>query len=561
MEKFTSKTKALSIQLLVLTTLVAAGCSPSANGIKGTAPKKIVEAPLNPTFSQYDALPETEKQRYEKPADVIQNKTKIIHLKGLNIIKSQKKYSQATGEFSTVGELEIYDTDVKNVIAKSYFELKGFHSADTGSFALKTTRNSNPKIKIAAQVTCLEISDDGQFDCSDALVEFVAQYENKFYAKQTQSLSHLSKNKAAPLTITEQPKSLNSRHLPVGAQDPTADSDIQSSPEITSAAVVVSEAEDTTDVSDTEISESEIVSTESEQEPEQIEGDEQSLNLNPIGQLATVDLEQLLEISEPKKIETAADTVENTVVASATIKVDDSKKEKKTVINAEIKQDKQSKIIKYNQAIKLPENGRLRNSTSLLEQYKTMNHQNFYKIGDPTNKKYFGTQEVVDLIALTGEKMYEETGRKIYISNLSKQNGGPVAPHKSHQNGVDVDIAYPSRNDNIDFPVVVKMKPRVFNKKLYSTEKTFNLLKILFEQKHVPVDRIFMDKAIKADLCNYAKSIPNLTSEQKEFAKKIFGSINHVYGHGNHMHLRIKCTENQPACIPKSYLKTDTCFK
>ena len=557
MEKHTFKPKSLLTQILVVTALVAAGCSPTAKGIRGTAKNTIVEAPLSPTISQYDTLPEIEKQRYEKPADLVQNKTKIIHLKGLNIIKSQKRYSLAKGEFSTTGELEIYDTDEKNVIAKSQFELKGSHSSDTGSFALKTIKNSNPKIKLAAQVTCLEITDDGEFDCSEALVEFIAQYENKFYAKQTQSLSHLSRD-ANPMILTDSPKALNSRHLPVKSQD-AADSQIQPPTEIVSATVTVSDENEATET--TEISETEISTSETEQEPEQAEGDEQSLNLNPIGQLSTIDLDQLLEISEPK---TTSETM-TAAPASSSVKTNTqlSKKsnENKKIINAELKQNDKYKIIKYNQAIKLPENGRLRNATSLLEQFKTMNHQNFYKIGDPTNKKYFGTQEIVDLIALTGEKMYEETGRKIYISNLSKKNGGPVAPHKSHQSGVDVDIAYPSRNDNIDFPTVVKMKPRVFNKKLYSKEKTFNLLKIMFEQKDIPVDRIFMDKAIKADLCNYVKSIPDLTAEQKDFAKKIFASINHVYGHGNHLHLRIKCTENQPACIPKSYLKTDTCFK
>lgn len=552
MEKHTFKTKSLLTQILVLTALVAAGCSPSAKGIRSSAKNTIVEAPLNPTISQYDALPDTEKQRYERPADVIQNKSKIIHLKGLNIIKSQKKYMLTTGEFSTTGELEIYDTDEKNVIAKSQFELKGSHTAGTGSFALKTIKNSHPKIKIAAQVTCLEITDDGEFDCSDALVEFVAQYENKFYAKQTQSLSHLSRD-ANPIVTNQTPQALDTRHLPVKSQD-AADSQIQPPTEVVSATPIISENDDEmTEVSEVE----DVTMTEISQEPEQAEGDEQSLNLNPVGQLSTIDLEQLLEISEPKTISATV----TTVAVSSPVKTNTQPTSKKKVINAELKQDDKSKIIKYNQSIKLPENGRLRNASSLLEQFKNMNHQNFYKIGDPTNKKYFGTQEIVDLIALTGEKMYEETGRKIYISNLSKQNGGPVAPHKSHQNGVDVDIAYPSRNDNIDFPTVVKMKPRVFNKKLYSTEKTFNLLKIMFEQKDIPVDRIFMDKVIKADLCKYAKSIPDLTTEQKDFAKKIFGSINHVYGHGNHLHVRIKCTENQPACIPKSYLKTDTCFK
>ncbi len=540
MEKHTFKHISILFQSLLISTLFFVSCSPSAKGIRQNK-KTVVEAELTPTISDYDVLPDTEKEKYEAPAETIKNNDETIHLKGLKIIKSQKKYSLATGVFSTTAQLEIYDINTHSVVASSDFTLSGSHTPGTGTMTLKVVKNSNPNIKIAAQVTCLETTEEGEFDCSEALVEFVAQYENKFYAQQTQSLNSIQKKSEPVITAN---KKLNSKHLPVLSQDP-ATSPVNN---------VVTPATDT--VSETSvIKNDDIIIDDIEtaddinapQESEQVEGDEQSLNLNPIGQLSLIDLTTIFESTASEKDKTSSAPVE--------------KEKTKPAINAAVKQNDKSKLIKYNQSIKLPENGRLRNSSSLLEQYNTMNHQNFYKLGDPTNKKYFGTQEIIDLVAITGEKMYKETGRKIFISNLSKQNGGPVAPHKSHQNGVDIDIAYPSRNNNIDFPNVVRMKPRVFNKKLYSTEKTLNLLKIIFEQKAVPIDRIFMDRAIKADLCAFAKTIPGLTSEQKSLAKKIFSSINHVDGHGNHMHLRIKCTENQPACIPKTYLKTDSCFK
>lgn len=556
MENHTSKHKSYLFQSLLLITLFFASCSPSAKGIRQNK-KTVVEAELTPTISDYDVLPDTEKEKYEPPVETITNNNTTIHLKGLKILKSQKKYSLATGVFTTTAQLEIYDLKTKSVVAQSDFTLSGSHSPQIGTMTLKAVRNSNSNIKIAAQVTCLETTEEGDFDCSEALVEFVAQYENKYYAQQTQSLNLVQKKSQPVITTT---KKLNSRHLPVLPEDPA----ISPVKTVTTPVLNIVSQTSAANVNDDEIIVDDIESADDvsvSQDSEQVEGDEKSLNLNPIGQLSLIDLTTIFdsaESTEPKKDSAASATVTSEKDTASGTAI--NKEKDKPAVNAAVKQNDKSKLIKYNQSIKLPENGRLRNASSLLEQYKTMNHQNFYKLGDPTNKKYFGTQEIIDLVAITGEKMFEETGRKIFISNLSKQNGGPVAPHKSHQNGVDIDIAYPSRNNNIDFPNVVRMKPRVFNKKLYSTEKTLNLLKIIFEQKNVPIDRIFMDRAIKADLCTFAKSIPGLTLEQKSLAKKIFSSINHVDGHGNHMHLRIKCTENQPACIPKAYLKTDSCF-
>jgi murein endopeptidase len=50
-------------------------------------------------------------------------------------------------------------------------------------------------------------------------------------------------------------------------------------------------------------------------------------------------------------------------------------------------------------------------------------------------------------------------------------------------------------------------------------------------------------------------------SESKEVVKAMFENIQHVNGHGDHFHLRIKCSKFDPACRGRIYRKMETCGK
>ena len=86
----------------------------------------------------------------------------------------------------------------------------------------------------------------------------------------------------------------------------------------------------------------------------------------------------------------------------------------------------------YDESFGLPTHGRLRNgvaieSTACLESMST-NH--------------FGTQEIADLLQDTACHMFEQTGARLRVDDVSQYGGGKFRPHKSHQNGLDVDVGH-----------------------------------------------------------------------------------------------------------------------
>ena len=58
----------------------------------------------------------------------------------------------------------------------------------------------------------------------------------------------------------------------------------------------------------------------------------------------------------------------------------------------------------------------------------------------PNTADRYGTQELVDLIEFVGHEMYPTTGKALVVNDLSQRKGGFLSPHRSHQNGLDVDI-------------------------------------------------------------------------------------------------------------------------
>lgn len=90
----------------------------------------------------------------------------------------------------------------------------------------------------------------------------------------------------------------------------------------------------------------------------------------------------------------------------------------------------------------------------------------------PLEKRY-GRSEVIQVlkkVAVEWAKDYPN-GPVLRIGNISYQNGGPMPPHKSHQNGIDVDFG-PVSNTN-------QASPLEWSSAQYSRERTQDLVKRL----------------------------------------------------------------------------------
>jgi penicillin-insensitive murein endopeptidase len=153
----------------------------------------------------------------------------------------------------------------------------------------------------------------------------------------------------------------------------------------------------------------------------------------------------------------------------------------------------------------------------------------------------FGSYGLVKVLAAMAQALHDILpGRVLYVTSVSKQGGGPVEPHDSHQNGTDMDIRYLRNNENGQSDIV--------NGSTISSnflvKQQWELMKKTFQTGNV--DIVFMDRVVKKALCDYAISIHDYKrGEDTSPAAEILKRIQHVDGHENHFHVRTKCIPGQ----------------
>ena len=162
----------------------------------------------------------------------------------------------------------------------------------------------------------------------------------------------------------------------------------------------------------------------------------------------------------------------------------------------------------------------------------------------------FGTDNTVALLEMAAAQVNRQFQGvpAIVIGAISADGGGFLKPHKSHQSGRDVDIAYMRTTHG---------QPRRFELTDVSNldaERTWAFLEALLSTGEV--GWVFMDYEIQAIL--YEALLDNGWTEHA--LAPIFqypagatvprGVIRHATGHADHFHVRFRCPEgDKPECI------------
>ncbi len=161
----------------------------------------------------------------------------------------------------------------------------------------------------------------------------------------------------------------------------------------------------------------------------------------------------------------------------------------------------------------------------------------------------FGTYNMVQTIASLGQWVKEILpNRYLQITSIALKAGGPSNLHSSHQNGTDIDILYMRNNENAASDIVEGSRVSTN----FLVKEQWALTKRAFQSGQI--DMIFMDKVVKKSLCDYAVSISDYKrGDQESEAADIFRRIQHVDGHQNHFHIRVKCGADDPRCRKVPY--------
>lgn len=545
--KFQTYTKTTAVVIYVAAALLLSSCgrlhSPVAEKALSVEPRfsaTEIEEVLVPTYSE----PEPHiADQYEKPPETIQVQKKTIFLGRTKLSKIEMNFNRLNQKMRINGAVTVLN-EKKEEVAKQDFTLEGVLESGKDKLILRpavpiaTNSENEQNIPVVrAQAVCLAVDEShNRFDCSESIIDLFIAYKGQIFTEQ--------------LEIAK--KVMNSPKTPVRSNDKR-------------------ESE-----KNSEFTEQQEIDMNHAGEL-QTEGEEDSLPGRYEIPTATANLEEIFsEETKPEKAANSsgskldiADSTKNpanpaaaavsTEIATPTATPITPTTPVSSAPMAPITTDKNGQVRFYNQSIGFPDKGRLSNATSLLVTKDTLGAKANFEIVFPGRDRFYGTHEISDMIVRLGNRLSLSSKNKLSVSDISKKMGGFVGSHASHQSGVDADIGYPSEQSDIKFPIVVKRSTGQFSNNAYSVAKTYDLFKYAFYQKDIQVARIFVDQKIKNDLCGYAKSKNELTGAQALLVKNMFESLQHVYGHGDHFHIRLKCSESQPSCRERLYRKVAGC--
>jgi len=167
----------------------------------------------------------------------------------------------------------------------------------------------------------------------------------------------------------------------------------------------------------------------------------------------------------------------------------------------------------------------------------------------------FGTDLTIELLKGAAGAVERKFPNKspFVIANISKQGGGRLCNpsgscHKSHQTGLDVDIAFPSNRKNSDMWSLCGKGGCGRGASIssqFDEDRFWHFVKTLTCADSKPVIAMFVDAQIKRHLCHWVRNKGENVSDPNSCAYRSLQVLKHQPGHHNHVHVRFKCPGNR----------------
>lgn len=165
----------------------------------------------------------------------------------------------------------------------------------------------------------------------------------------------------------------------------------------------------------------------------------------------------------------------------------------------------------------------------------------------------YGTNETITLLLKSIAHLHKDKRLKkvhktipaIVIGDISKKGGGPLPPHKSHQNGRDVDIGYYYADGEQ-------------SELIRTTQKNLNYVLTWAFVWHLvqsdAIDYMFIDKNVQKWLRDWAVANKKASAHEIDsvFQYPTLSNpdavIQHEPGHNDHIHIRFRCPAQDRNC-------------
>jgi len=166
----------------------------------------------------------------------------------------------------------------------------------------------------------------------------------------------------------------------------------------------------------------------------------------------------------------------------------------------------------------------------------------------------WGTAETVRMLADAFTELRKKHAgvHDIVVGDLSRETGGYLPPHRSHQTGIDADIGFVYKGQK-------REGPRYFLGAAagLDIEGTYKLVDILAgrDEASTKVEYMFIDYAIQKKLYDWGKA-KGVAEERLAWlfqyprgSRAMYGLVRHEPSHGNHIHIRFTCPRDDDKCL------------
>ncbi len=474
------------LAVMALITISISGCGPQF--------QTEVQSKATTTWSP----PQPTQVKYENYS-IIRGSTSI---REMNVV-----FNKETKEMTLKGQIEFLPRPESGTLFID-IDLKGFRDHE-GFIVLHPQAAVPANMKLAAKATCL----GKELTCSSSFIDIYLQHEGRIYHHQLES-HQVDRDEEVPVK-PEQPQE---QPQPSQGDDHHKEEDD------------VDDGEPGLYVGTVEEDIEQILNI-----PKgQIVKDEEEVGSAPSDEPMDKDLEEPKE--QPK---------ENPKDAPRETPKDDSKGPKPSPAPSP-KPTAKPVTGSAVQAIGKVNEGHLENAADFLK-YVTGNPNSGLKVMRPQRNTHFASNELFYILKLMGQFTVKSIpGMQVTVGDLSYKNGGKLGTHKSHQNGLDADVAFYFQKKGLQgrfASAVNKNAPHPD----WMAEEQWEMFKHLVSTKLI--DRIFIHRVLKKEICALAIKKGEISADQK--GGDVYQTLRRLIPdtqHNNHFHLRVKCSKAQIRC-------------
>ena len=157
----------------------------------------------------------------------------------------------------------------------------------------------------------------------------------------------------------------------------------------------------------------------------------------------------------------------------------------------------------------------------------------YFEPVDP--KSAWGTDETLSYLQAAARKVHETFPNtpRLWVGDISREQGGHLSPHRSHQSGRDVDIGYFYKDAGTWYRRATPTN--------LDLARTWAFVRALVTE--TDVEMIFIDHSLSSVLRRFAEGL----GEDTTWLRRVFASVSgepalvrHARGHATHMHVRFR---------------------